>query len=168
MQIPQFIGESLSKDLLQHSQAQEILAAVPKATRREMCNSDRTQGTAKKGTGYLGPGVLPSSLHYYTLHCHLLPASHDGLKPRKLYKKSAYLLGNSLLSCAGLNRASRCPSTQKDHMKSVYLQEIYVYFKVIFKASIMTVLKCNREKGGLYMRVFILCRYSQFSAVKKQ
>lgn len=122
-----------------------------------------TQGPAKKGSR------CPSHHHHRcsTLYCCLLSASYDGLKPRKLPKSFSCLPGNSLLPCAGLDLASRCPSTQKDQTKGAYLEEINAYFKLIFKAWIMSILECSRGKGGLYVRVFILCRYIQFSGVKK-
>lgn len=131
-QIPQFIGEALSRDLLQHSQAQEILAALPKATGREMCNSDCTQGTAKKETGYLGsrcPSLLPPLLHL------TLPSATCLLwwtETKETVPKICLFTRKFSAVLCWLSLASRHPSTQKDHMKGAYLQERNAYFKLIF------------------------------------
>lgn len=118
-------------------------------------------GTSKEGKGL--PGVQVS-FPLPLLLCLILPSATCLLwwtENKELSKSFSCLPGNSLLPCADLNLASRCPSTQKDHMRGAYLEEINAYFKLIFKAWIMS----SREKGGW---TFILSRYIQFSGVKKQ
>ena len=117
-QIPRFTSETLSRNLLWHSQAQENLAAFPKATStgevQQWLQELPAQGLTKKGVGCLGsrcPSPLPCC---YALVCYLPPRMGWNQETVQLF---SCLLGNFLLSRAGSNLASRCPSTQKDHMK---------------------------------------------------